>query len=120
MFQPGSTVLITDIGAFTGPTLEGAASSLVCDTSRVSSLCCRGSDNGGSRLPAEWLFPDGTTVPGNSGSTGVGFTRSGFTDQLRLNRWNNVLMPTGNFTCVVPDGTVTHREFLTLITGKEG
>ncbi len=118
MYQPGSTVLITDIGVFTGPTLEGAASSLVCDTSSVTNLCCRGSDNGGTRLPAEWLFPDGTTVPGNSGNSDLDFTRSGFTDQLRLNRRNNALMPTGNFTCTVPGATMMQSAMITLIAGE--
>ncbi len=123
VYQPGDTVLITDIGAFTEPTLEGAASSLVCDTSSVTNLCCRGSDNGGTRLPAEWLFPDGTTVPGNSGNTGLDFTRSVFTGQLRLNHRNNALTPTGNFTCMVPDGvdsTLTRSEVITVIAGKTG
>ena len=122
VYQPGDSVLITDSGAVTGPSLEGAANSLVCHTDNVNTRCCRGSDNpDGGRVPAEWLFPDGGTVPGNTGNSGLDFTRSGFTQQLRLNRRNNALTPTGGFTCRVPDGVdsaVTHSEVITLIVGE--
>ena len=114
-------MLITDIKEFTGPTLEGAASSLVCDTRHVHTRCCRGSDNGGTRVSAEWYFPNGSVVLGNSGNSGADFTRSNFLQQLRLNHRNNALMPTGNFTCRVPDerdSSLLHEATITLIIGK--
>ena len=115
-------MFITDIGVFTGPTLEGAASSLVCGTRHVHTRCCRSSDNGGiTRVPAEWYFPDGSIVPSNSGNSGTDFTSSRFLQQLRLNHRNNAIMPNGNFTCRVPDETdtsLTHEASITLIVGK--
>ena len=121
VYLPRESVLITDIGAFTGPTLEGAASSLVCDTRNVHTRCCRSSDNGGTtRVQAEWDFPYGNVVPANSGNTGLDFTSSRFTQQLRLNHRNNALMPTGNFTCRVPDerdSSLIHEASIALIVG---
>ena len=80
VYLTGESVFITDIGAFTGPTLEGAASSLVCVTRNVNTQCCRNSD--GERA-GEWFYPNGTLVPGLSGNSS--FFRSGFTHQVRLN-----------------------------------
>ncbi len=88
----------------------------MCHTSNVSTACCRHSDNqDGHRVLA-----DGTNVPSNSGNAGFDFSRSGFTHQLQLNCRNNALVPTGNFTCMVPDmdGLVIHREVITLIVGE--
>ncbi len=122
VYQPGDSVLITDIGVFTAPTLEGAGSSLVCHTENVNSICCRSSDNpNGGRVQAEWVFPNRFLLLGNSANIGRNFTRSSFTSQVRMNRRNNALMPTGNFTCVVPDrldSTVVYREVVTLILGE--
>ncbi len=115
VYQPADSVLITDIGAFTAPTLEGAASSLVCHTENVNSMCCRGADGGRA---GDWYFPNGTIVPRNS--EGGAITRSGFTQQVRLNRKTDTLMPTGDFSCRVPDGTnstVIHSEDIAVILG---
>ncbi len=116
MYQPGDSVLITDIGVFTAPTLEGTGSSLVCHTDNVNTMCCRGVDGGNV---GDWYFPDGTIVPRNS--EGGAITRSGFTQQVRLNRNNaNALMPTGDFSCRVPeenDLTVICRNDITVILG---
>ena len=100
VYLHGATVFITDIGEFTSPTLEGVANSLLCVTSNVNHLCCRGS-NGGN--VGDWHFPNGTLVPRNSDNRFADFTRSGFTHQVRLNRRNNALTPAGNFSCKVPD-----------------
>ena len=71
----------------------------------------------------EWFFPSdgggiGTMVPRNR--AGGPITRSGFTQQARLNRNTDTLTPTGEYTCMVPDetGTVTASESITLIAGK--
>ena len=114
VYLPGDTVLITDIGNFTDPTLEGAANSLVCHTDNVNTQCCRGSDGGNV---GEWHFPSGTIVPRNS--AGGDLTRSGFAQQVRLNRNTNTLTPTGDFSCRVPDwGGVTQSAVITVIVGR--
>ena len=101
LYLPGDTVLITDIEEFTNHIANEAGSSLVCVTSNVNTQCCRGSDGGNV---GEWYFPDGTMVPRNSGARSADFTRSGFTRQVRLNRRNSAMSPTGTYECRVPDG----------------
>ena len=98
VYQPGDSILINDIGVIAS---DEAGSSLVCVTSNVNTQCCRGSDGGSV---GEWYFPDGTMVPRNSDAPSADFTRSGFTCQVRLNRRNNALTPTGAYECRVPDG----------------
>ena len=94
---PGDTVLITAIGdSGTDPN-----SSLACVTSNVNMYCCRGSDGGNV---GGWYFPNGTIVPRNSAAPSANFTRSGFTHQVRLNRRNNAISPTGIYECRVPNG----------------
>ncbi len=116
VYLPGDSVLITDIGEFTSQTLRGGASSLVCDTSNVNRYCCRASDGGSV---GEWFFPNGTMVLRNSGNENADFTRSGFTHQVRLNRRNNALMPTGEYLCTVPHVSREHiNATITLIVGK--
>ena len=114
----GDTVLITDIGVFTAPSLEGAASSLVCVTTNVNTQCCRSTDGGNV---GGWIFPNGTLVPKNSGNYNADFTRSGFTHQVRLNRRNNALAPTGDYSCQVPqqgNNALLHMATITLILGE--
>ncbi len=116
MYLLGDNVLITDIGEFTSPTLEGAASSLVCDTSNVNTQCCRTSDGG---RVGEWFFPNGTIIPPRSYD--FDFGRSGFTHQVRLNRKNDAIMPIGEYSCRVPDereSSMIHTATITIISGK--
>ena len=118
VYHRRDTVLITEIGAFTGTNVADPASSLVCETSNVYSMCCRGRDG---QNVGEWFFPNGTMVPRNSGHENSDFTRSGFTRQVRLNRRNNALIPTGEYTCQVPDeiqSTLINSATITLILGK--
>ena len=101
-YDSGDTIYISDIGISNfGTALLGPGSSLACVTSEVNSQCCRGSDGGNV---GEWYFPDGTIVPRNRQSPGGDFTRSGYTEQVRLNRRNDAMGPTGTYTCRVPDG----------------
>ena len=97
MYLPGDSILITDIGEITSSTDPG--SSLVCVTSNVNTECCRQIDNGNV---GEWHFPNGAMVPRSSASPSADFTRRGFTHQVRLNRRNNALTPTGTYECRVP------------------
>ena len=105
MYLPGDTVLITDIGEF--------GLSLMCVTSNVNTQCCMGPDGG------NWYFPNGTIVPRNGAAPTADFTRSGHAQQVRLNRRNGALMPTGVFDCRVPDTTsVEQRASITISRGQ--
>ena len=97
VYQPGSSILITDVG--TANSAADADMSLICVTSEVNSQCCRGSDGGNA---GEWYFPDGSIVPRARNDPNGDFTRSGFTEQVRLNRRNDAAAPTGVYTCAVP------------------
>ena len=102
VYLPESIVLITAIGVSgTDP-----GSSLVCVTSNVNTECCRGRDGpgGSDGSVGEWYFPNGTIVPRNNAAPSANFTRRGFTHQVRLNRRNNTMSPTGMYECRVPDG----------------
>ena len=101
MYLPGDTILITAIGV----SGTDADPSLVCVTSNVNMNCCRGIDGGNV---GEWYFPNGTIVPRNSAAQSADFTRSGFTHQVRLNRRNSAMSPTGIYECRVPDPVATN------------
>ena len=91
-------MLITDIGS--NATLDDASSTLVCVTSNVNTKCCRASDGGSV---GEWYHPNGTLVPRNSGTLADDiFTRTGYTEQVRLNRRANATGPLGVYRCDVP------------------
>ncbi len=92
--------------------------SLVCNTSNVNTMCCRGSDNPNGGGQGNWLFPDGAIVLGNNANPDGDFTRSAHTQQIRLNRKRpDVMSPTGVYTCEVPDESniaMTHTAAITL------
>ncbi len=109
VYLPGDIVNITDVG---GSYLTECSSinqndtglSLVCNTSNVNTMCCRGSDHPGDGSVGNWLYPNGTIVLGNSANPNGDFTRSSHSEQIRLNRKRpDVLYPTGVYTCEVPD-----------------
>ena len=118
VYLPGDTVFITDIGAqvsSSNPTDPGT--SLVCVTSIVNTECCRGSDNPNGGSLGEWFF-NGNIIPRNSES--LDFSRSGFTEQVRLNRRNDPMGPIGAYECRVPPlggGTVVTASII-LTTGQ--
>lgn len=97
-------------------------SSLVCVTTNVNTACCRGSDNpeniinGG--IMGEWLFPNRTMVPHHDKSE-ENFTRSGYTEQVRLNRRNGTTSPIGFYVCEVPDITGTIHSVSIGLDGKK-
>jgi hypothetical protein len=114
--ESGSTILITEVGTSLSSfsiLIPGAA--LVCVTSAVNTECCRERDHGNV---GEWLFPNGSIVPRNRNSQNSGFSRTGYTQQIRLNNKNNVLEPTGTYTCIVPRedgcGDEVHEANITL------
>ena len=97
VYLPGDTILITAIDA---------DSSLGCVTSNVTTDCCRASDGGNV---GEWYFPNGTMVPRKiTAHPSANFTRSGFTHEVRLNRRNSAILPTGIYECRVPDPVATN------------
>ncbi len=120
IYLPGATILITDVGdsypSGSDTNQVDPGPSLVCVTSNVNTMCCRGSDNPGSGGMGNWLFPDGAIVLGNSANGDI--TRSSHTQQIRLNRKRtDVISPTGVYTCEVPDGSNTsliHKATITL------
>jgi hypothetical protein len=111
-------VLKTNIGIYRlGNYSDGT--SLVCRTENVNTQCCRRSDGGNV---GEWFFPDGSIVPRYRGPN-ANFSRSGFTHQVRLNRRNNGITPTGSYECRVPDANdsgilYVARINITLALGK--
>ncbi len=121
VYLPGATIPITDVGdglpGTSNPVDPGP--SLVCVTSNVNNLCCRGSDHPGSGSVGNWIYPDGAIVLGNNANPNGDITRSSHTQQIRLNRKRpDVMSPTGVYTCEVPersDNTITHRANITLI-----
>ncbi len=125
VYLPGDTIPITDVGDsyfpddYTNRNVSGL--SLVCVTSNVNTMCCRGSDHPGSGPVGNWFYPDGTIVRGNNFYRGD-ITRSSYTQQIRLNRKRpDVMFPTGIYTCEVPDGsnnTKNHTANITLTLGE--
>ena len=114
MYLPGDTILITDIGNDNLNYRSDPGSSLVCVTTNVNTQCCRSADNpnGGSR--GEWYLPNGTRILNTKDTN---FYRGRYTQQVRLNRRNNAISPTGVFTCEVPndaDSTMPHTATITI------
>jgi hypothetical protein len=50
----------------------------------------------------EWFDPDGNQLPRFGAAPTADFSRSGYTHQVRLNRRNNAISPTGVFECRLP------------------
>ena len=112
VYLPGDTILITDIGS-TNAGDSDPRSSLVCITTNVNTQCCRGNDNpnGGGR--GEWYLPDGTRT---LNTPDTDFYRTRHAQQVRLNRRNDAMSPTGVFTCEVPNDGDSTMPFTATIT----
>jgi hypothetical protein len=102
VYLSGDTVPITDIGKFVAGGSD-PGTSLVCRTEHVNTHCCRGSDGGSeeSRV-GEWFDPDGEQILRFIDAPDANFSRSGYKHEVRLNRRNNAMSPTGAFECRVP------------------
>ena len=94
VYANNSVIPITEIGETNSTSNAG----LQCITNRIP--CCSTTPN----RHGEWLFPNGTTVPGPLGYP-TSFSRTrGDDGTVNLNRLNtNIFIPTGPFCCVVPD-----------------
>ena len=112
VYLPGDTILIADIGSDNTTNRSDSGSSLVCHTTNVNTHCCNSASNpnGGSR--GEWYFPNGTRLLHTLNPTN--FYRTRYDQQVRLNRVNNVMSPTGVFTCEVPNSTMNHTATITI------
>ena len=110
-YEPGDSILITDIRLHQGNT--GPGDSLVCVTTEVNTGCCTDEGEG------QWYFPNGSIVLRNINNTGINIIRTGRANQLRLNFRINQTSPTGVYTCVVPetDGSVNQTAGIRLVTG---
>ena len=84
--------------------------------------CCRGSENPNGGALGHWRFPEGSIVP--SRSSGADLSRTRGASSVLLHRSNNVMSPTGVYTCEIPDNSTTTRElnvylYAGRLTGKE-
>ena len=111
-YEPGDSILITDVGVHEGNT--GPGDSLVCVTTDVSTQCCNDTGDIG-----EWFFPNGNIVPRNNDMESQ-IVRTGRTNQVRLNFREHQESPTGEYICVVPEtgGLVIHKAGIRLVTGR--
>ena len=104
MYANNSVISITDIGE-----TEGEMNAVQCITDRKS--CC-GSGDG------QWFFPNGDEVLSGDVSTISFYQNTGPDDgTVNLNRANtNVISPTGQFCCVMPDATLTYQTLCAIIS----
>ena len=109
VYLPGDTILITDIGRGNS---SDPGFSLVCVTTNVNTNCCRSAD-GGAR--GEWYLHDSTRIVNNPNNN---FYKTRYTQQVRLNRKNNAMSPTGVFTCEVPNMANTMNHTATIRIGE--
>ena len=111
-YEPGDSILITDIRLHEGDVSPG--DSLVCVTTDVNTGCCTDVGEG------QWYFPNGSIVLRNINNEGISIIRTGRANQLRLNFRTRQTSPTGEYTCVVPvtDGTVNQTARIRLVTGN--
>ena len=113
MIHPNNSfILITEIGR-TNTSQNSPPNSnngLQCVTDRMP--CCASPLN----RAGEWYFPGGgEVVPPLHGATTY-YRNRGDDGTVNLNRLNrNVVMPTGQFCCVVPDATSTNVIVCTII-----
>ncbi len=105
IYNPGSSINITDIGEQPGDRSD-AGSTLICVTTNVNTECCRGADNPNGGGIGGWFDPSDRQIPAPNalgGATNI-FTRQLFTEQVRLAIVGGTPTgPLGVYTCVVPD-----------------
>ena len=98
---------LTDIG------VDG--NSLRCLTPLMP--CCGGDDNPNGGGLGDWRFPDGSVVPSRSSGDDLSMTREA--SSILLHRINNVMSPTGVYTCEIPDNSTSTRKLdFYLYTGQ--
>ena len=114
-YEPGDSILITDVGLHHGD--AGPGDSLVCVTTDVNTQCC--TDVGGV---GEWFLPNGSMVIRNidDPNRNSQIIRTGRANQVRLNVRTQGTSPTGEYTCVVPEtgGSVIQTAGIRLVSGR--
>ena len=91
VYANDSIIPITEIGETTTTSNTG----LQCITDKIP--CCLQDTTG------RWYFPDGITVPSQDATF---YSARGDNGTINLNHIDsNVMSPTGQFCCVVPDAT---------------
>ena len=100
-----SIIAINDIG-------EGNYSALLCMTDKPD--CCKPPN--GTKAQGEFYYPGNTRTTVSFSRTNPLYRNRG-TRVVRLNRRNDVLSPTGIYTCEIPDSTGTNRSIYINITG---
>ena len=118
ILQPGSSVVITDIGSQPTDSAQ-PGSTLVCVTTNVNRRCCSTNDNDG--VVGNWRGPNGMLImPHDRFSANDKFTSIASDEQVWLSRGSEVRGPTGKYTCEVPRqgnrNIITAS--ITIITGK--
>ncbi len=105
IYNPGSSINITDIGEQPPDRLD-PGSTLICVTTNVNTECCRGSDNPNGGGIGGWLDPSNRQIPAPNalgGATNV-LARYLHSQQVRLGIIGGPPSgPLGVYTCVVPD-----------------
>ena len=100
-----SIVNIANIG-------EGERGSLICMTTNTD--CCDGSTKKG-----EWYYPNNMSTVRAEGEGGSFFRNRG-PRVVRLHRRHDVMMPTGQFCCEVPDANETIQRICIIVVPSEG
>ena len=88
---------------------------LICLTNFTA--CCSNSDTGGTGSLGDWRLPDGSLVPGGASGSTASIIRTRGPSAVLLHRRNNVMVPTGVFTCDVPDASGVLR-FVYIYVGQ--
>ena len=110
-YEPGDSMLITDVGVHDGDT--GPGDSLACVTTDVNTQCCTDVGSVG-----EWFLPNGSMIPRNDTVSQI--VRTGYATEVRLNFRTHQTSPTGEYTCVVPEtsGSVIQTAGIRLVSGR--
>ena len=107
LYSGNVAVALTDIGA--------GSDALMCLTTLVE--CCRGSDTNDKGALGTLLFPNRSIVP--SRNTGANISRTRALSSILLHRSNNIISPTGIYTCAVPDANNNTRSlYIYLYAGQ--
>ena len=113
-YEPGDSILITDIGLHHGDVAPG--DSLVCVTTDVNTQCCTDEGDVG-----EWFLPNGSMVLHSidDPNQNTQIVRTGHANQVRLNFRTRQTSPTGEYTCVIPEtsGSVIQTAEIRLVSG---
>ena len=90
---------------------------LICLTNFTA--CCSNSETGGTGSLGDWRMPNGSLVPGGASGSTASMIRTRGPSTVLLHRRNNVLEPTGVFTCEVPDASgVLRFVFIFIYVGQ--